>query len=169
MKRIVFSSLFLIIAVAAFFACNNDDFGKLRENELIKLDEFIRNNYPDVDSKPSGLYYIETKSGVGDSVKAGDIVQIFYSTWTIDSVLIDETNGYSLGHRFEPFEYTVGAGSAISGLEEASQFMKPGTCANLVLPSELAYGQNGTTGVAGFTTLLMEVEVYKVYPVNAGQ
>jgi len=33
-----------------------------------------------------------------------------------------------------------------------------------VLPSELAYGQNGTTGISGFTTLLMEVEVYKVYP-----
>jgi FKBP-type peptidyl-prolyl cis-trans isomerase len=44
--------------------------------------------------------------------------------------------------------------------------MKKGTKASLVIPSELAYGQTGTYGVGGFTTLLMEVEVYKVFPVE---
>jgi FKBP-type peptidyl-prolyl cis-trans isomerase len=34
----------------------------------------------------------------------------------------------------------------------------------LVIDSELAYGQNGSGSVGGFKTLLMEVEVYKIYP-----
>lgn len=166
MKRLL-TGLSLVIAVALFFSCNNNNsLEKLRQNELAKLKEFIDANYPDVTPKPSGLYYIEEIKGEGDTIQAGDKVQIFYSTWTIDSVLIDESNGYSLGHRFEPYEIIVGNGDAISGLEEAVTYMQKGTKAHLVIPSELAYQQQGANGVPGFTTLLMEVEVYKVYKAN---
>ena len=167
MKKIISRVLVLIIAASLFvFSCDKNDLGKLREIELEKLDDFIKANYPDIIPKPSGLFYIETVTGTGDTIKSGDRVQMFYSTWTIDSLLIDETNGYAEGQRFEPFEFIVGSGDAIKGLEEAATYMQPGTKASLVIPSELAYGQNGSSGVAGFTTLLMEVEVYKVYPLE---
>lgn len=173
MKRITFFGGMLMLLFAGILSCRDDNsLERLRQKELEKLSEFIQNNYPDVKKKPSGLYYIEAIKGTGDTIKSGDRVQIFYSTWLIDSTLIDETNGYSLGHRYEPFEYVVGAGTAIPGLEEASTYMQKGTKANLVIPSELAYGQNGSYSgavtVPGFSTLLMEVEVYKVYPVNTG-
>lgn len=163
MKRFINGLIFTVLAMA-FFACkDNNNLEKLRQNELEKLDAFISANYPNELPKSSGLYYIEEVKGTGDTIVPGDRVQIFYATWTVDSLLIDETNGFTEGFRFEPYEYIVGAGTAITGLEEASTYMQLGTVANLVLPSELAYGQNGTTGVAGFTTLLMRVEVYKVY------
>ena len=60
--------------------------------------------------------------------------------------------------------FIVGAGDVISGLDEAVTYMREGGKARLVIPSELAYGQNGTGSVGGFTTLIMEVEVYKHYP-----
>ncbi|HKI89027.1 MAG TPA: FKBP-type peptidyl-prolyl cis-trans isomerase [Draconibacterium sp.] len=169
MKKSIFSFPVLFIAIIAIFSsCKNNDLGKQRQIELQTLKEFIQANYPDSLPKSSGLYYIELEAGnTDDTIKAGDKVQIFYATWTIDSTLIDETNGYLLGQRYEPFEFTVGAGKAIQGLEEAATYMHPGGKANLVIPSEIAYGQNGTYGVSGFTTLLMQVEVYKVYP--AGQ
>lgn len=168
-KRI-FNSLILIITGIAFFACSdNNDLEKLRKRELELLAEFIENNYPNETPKSSGLYFIEVVKGEGDTIVPGDRVQIFYSTWTIDSVLIDETNGFNAGLRYEPYEYVVGAGSAITGLEEASLYMQKGAVANLILPSELAYGQNGSSGVAGFTTLLMQVEIYKVYPINPSE
>lgn len=166
------NTLILFVAVAAVFlcsSCDNNDQEKLRKIELEKLAEFIELNYPNLEPNPSGLYYIEKQKGSGDTIQVGDRVQIFYSTWTIDSALIDETQGYSLGHRFEPFEFIVGSGSAISGLEEAATYMQKGTKASLVIPSELAYGQNGTYGVSGFTSLLMEVEVYKFYPAIQNQ
>lgn len=167
MKRFL-TVIILVFVATAFFACkkNNNDSQKLRQNELKRLDEFISEHYPNVSPKPSGLYYIESVKGVGDTIKGGDRVQIFYATWTIDSVLVDESNGYTIGHRFEPLEFVVGAGGVVSGLDEAATYMQSGTKANLVINSELAYGQNGdgTGYVPGFTTLLMEVEVYKVYP-----
>ena len=166
MKRLL-TGLILATFIVAFVACkDNNNLEKLRKNELEKLDIFITKNYPNEKPKSSGLYYIEKIKGSGDSIVAGDRVQIFYATWTIDSVLIDETNGYTEGFKYEPFEFTVGAGTAITGLEEAATYMQNGTIANLVLPSELAYGQNGSSGVAGFTTLLMQVEVYKIYRIN---
>jgi len=164
--------LIVIVTVWAIFlfnSCNDNDQEKLRKIELDKLADFIEANYPNLEQNPSGLYYFENVKGSGDTIKVGDRVQIFYSTWTIDSTLIDETQGYSQGHRFEPFEFIVGSGNAISGLEEAATYMQQGTKANLVIPSELAYGQNGTYGVSGFTTLLMEVEVYKFYPAIQNQ
>lgn len=164
MKRLFTGIIFTLIAVA-FFGCGDDnDLEKLRQNELDKLDEFIAINYPNEEPKPSGLYYIEVIKGEGDSIKFGDKVQIFYATWTIDSILVDQSEGYLEGHRFEPLEFIVGTGGVIKGLEEAVTYMQLNTKANLVIPSEIAYGQNGTTGISGFTTLLMEVEVYKVYP-----
>ena len=166
MKRFL-TGLILISVVVVFFACDEDNsLEKLRENELAKLDVFINENYPDSVPKPSGLYYIEAIKGEGDSLQFGDRVQIFYATWSIDSILVDESEGYTAGHRFEPMEFIVGAGSVISGLEEAATYMQLNTKANLVLPSEVAYGQNGSGIIPGFTTLLMEVEVYKVYPYN---
>lgn len=171
MKKYILSGLFLTVIAATIFSCRDSGTGyeAIRKNELEKLDAFVQEHYPTVEPTASGLYYIEMIEGVGDSIQAGDKVQIFYSTWTIDSVLIDETSGYSLGHRFEPYEFIVSAGDAISGLEEGANYMRPGTICNLVIPSELAYGQNGTTGVAGFTTLLMQVEVYKVYPIEVSE
>jgi len=164
----VFTVLFFTIAAIGIFSCGDDNsLEELRKNELALLDEYMLENYPGVEPKPSGLYYIEEVKGTGDTIKLGDQVQIYYATWLIDSTLIDETNGYLKGLRYEPFTVNVGSGTAIAGLEEALTYMQKGTVANLVINSELAYGQNGNTQgsppVPGFTTLLMQVEVYKIY------
>jgi FKBP-type peptidyl-prolyl cis-trans isomerase len=171
MKQI-FTVLFLISVVVALSSCNNNDnsLEKMRESELAILDEYIANTYPDSLPKSSGLYFIEEIEGHGDSlIRQGDNIQVYYATWRLDSptdsTLIDQSEGYLEGHRYKPLPFLVGAGAVISGLDEAATYMREGGKAHLVLPSEIAYGQNGKQGsVSGFTTLLMEVEVYKVYP-----
>jgi FKBP-type peptidyl-prolyl cis-trans isomerase FkpA len=171
MKK-VFTVLILAVAAIGIFSCGDDNsLIELRNNELALLDEYMLANYPDVEPKPSGLYYIEEVKGTGDTIELGDQVQVYYATWLLkDSILIDETSGYLLGHRFEPYTVNVGSGTSIKGLEEALTYMQKGTVANLVINSELAYGQNGNTQgnppVPGFTTLLMQVEVYKIYKAN---
>lgn len=164
----VFSGLIITAMVFGFLACGDDNsLEKLRQKELETLNAYMQANYPDVEPTKSGLYYIEEVKGTGDTIVPGDKIQIFYSTRLIDGKLIDETNGYTNGYRFEPYEFVVGAGTAITGLEEAATYMQKGTVANLIINSQLAYGQNGNTygtpPVPGFTTLLMQVEVYKIY------
>ncbi len=164
MKKFFAGILVVIMAVVIWGCPKDNSLEKMRENELKKLDEFIDLHYHDSVPKASGLYYIEEIKGEGDSILPGDRVQVFYATWTLDSVLVDESEGYTVGHRFEPLEFTVGKSEVIKGLEEAAQYMQLHTKAHLVLPSEVAHGQNGKGSIPGFTTLLMEVEVYKVYP-----
>jgi FKBP-type peptidyl-prolyl cis-trans isomerase len=45
--------------------------------------------------------------------------------------------------------------------------MKKGTRSRLIFDSALGFGQYGTYGILGFTSLMMEVEVYKVFPAQA--
>lgn len=166
MRKLI-AVILIVTASVAFFACNKDNsLEELRKNELELLDQFIDENFPGEEPYPSGLYYFEKVKGSGDTIKPGDRVQVFYATWTIDSILVDQSSGYVEGHRFDPLEFVVGTGQVISGLDEAITYMQPETVGNLVAPSELAYGQNGSGIIPGFTTLLMEVEVYKVYPLE---
>ena len=168
----VFTLLIFTAVIIGFIACGDDNsLEELRKNELAKLNEYMQANYPDTKPKRSGLYFIEEVKGTGDTIVPGDQVQIYYATWLIDGKLIDETNGYTTGYKFEPFTVNVGSGTSIAGLEEALTYMQKGSVAFLVINSELAYGQNGNMQgnppVPGFTTLLMRVEVYKIY--KAGQ
>jgi FKBP-type peptidyl-prolyl cis-trans isomerase len=167
----VFTVLIFAVAAVGFFACGNDNsLEELRNNELAKLDTYMKANYPDEKPTSSGLYYIEVKQGTGDTIEVGDQVQIYYATWTIDSVLLDQSVGYLDGYRYEPYTVNVGSGTSVAGLEEALTYMQKGSVANIVINSALAYGQNGNTYsdpyVPGFTTLLMQVEVYKIYKAN---
>ncbi|WP_319502909.1 FKBP-type peptidyl-prolyl cis-trans isomerase [uncultured Draconibacterium sp.] len=170
MKK-TFSYILLMLGAVAFFACNDGiDYQKMRDNELALLDDYLAIAHPGAEATPSGLYYFnEPGTGEGDTIKVGDRVQLFYATWSLtegpDSLLVDETNGYLDGHRFEPYEVTVGTGGSIKGLEEGLTYMQPGTRSRLVINSELAYGQQGSGyAIGAFQTVLMEVEIYKVIP-----
>lgn len=166
MKTKLLGYLAIALFIAGVFACKENDQEKLRRIELERLDEYVRDNNLQDYRKPSGLYYKELAPGVGDTINPGDQVQIYYSTWALSDTIyhIDETEGYSEGYRYEPYTFVVGSGTAIDGLEEAATYMQKGTKAKLVIPSELAYGQRGSSIITGFTTVIMEVEVYKVFP-----
>jgi len=167
MKRIITGLIIAFIAVA-FFSCKENDLEKQRENELKELNEFIRNHYSDIERRPSGLYYIELEDGTGDSIQIGDRVQLFYDLWTLDSTYVTGTG------RYEPVEVIVLPPSQLSssaslakntlGLHEALTYMKEGGKSKLIMPSELAFGQYGSYSLPGFSSVMMEVEVYKVYP-----
>lgn len=168
----VFTVLMFAVVVVGFFACGKDNnLEELRNNELAKLDTYMKANYPNEKPLPSGLYYIEQVKGTGDTINPGDQVLIYYATWTIDSLLLDQSVGYLDGYKYEPYTVNIGSGTSVAGLEEALTYMQKGSVSNLVINSALAYGQNGNTYsepyVPGFTTILMKVEVYKIY--KAGQ
>lgn len=164
--------LFVVLAFFGIYSCNKGvDYEKMRQDELAILKDYIARVHPGAEPTESGLYYFnEEGTGSGDTIKLGDRVQIYYATWILvsaeDSFLVDETSGYLDGHRYDPYQFTVGSGTSITGLEEAITYMQPGTKSHLVINSELAYGQNGSGSVGMFQTILMDIEVYKVIPLE---
>jgi FKBP-type peptidyl-prolyl cis-trans isomerase FklB len=109
-----------------------------------------------VTTLPSGLQYKVLKSGTGATPTADDTVRTHYKGTLIDGTVFDSS--YDRG---EPAEFPVGG--VIKGWTEALQKMKVGDKWQLVIPSELAYGESGAGGVIPpHATLVFEIELLDI-------
>jgi peptidylprolyl isomerase len=87
----------------------------------------------------SGLNYFEIKlSGNPKQAKAGQTVKVHYSGYLADGKMFD-----SSVERGEPIEFQLGAGNVIPGWEEGIALMHVGDKFRLVIPYQLAYGEQG--------------------------
>lgn len=91
---------------------------------------------------PSGLRYIEGKSGAGDPAEPGMTVLVHYTGYLMDGKKFDSSRD-----RDEPFPFILGSGQVIKGWEEGVQGMKVGGVRKLAIPSHLGYGDRGISGV----------------------
>lgn len=104
----------------------------------------------------SGLQYKVLVQGQGPSPKPSDKVTVHYHGTLIDGTVFD-----SSVDRGEPA--TFPANGVIPGWVEALQLMSVGSKYQLVIPSELAYGERGAGGAIGpNATLIFEVELLSI-------
>jgi FKBP-type peptidyl-prolyl cis-trans isomerase len=168
--RIRLFSLFLVIGSLAVVSvsCKKSTVSVLHEQEVALREKYIARYHADIIPKSSGLYFIETKPGSADSdsIKAGDLVKVFYKGYLIED---DPVNGVQDGYEFdasgefEPFSFTVGVGAVIKGWDEGMTYMRDGSEAKLVIPSELGYSSQAQSTVPAYSTLVFYVKMYKVY------
>ena len=90
---------------------------------------------PGVVTRPSGLQYRVLKSGHGRTPKTSDVVRVTYSGHLIDGTVFDQTQPGQIAE--------FPAGRLIAGWVEALSLMKEGDRWELVIPSNLAYGERG--------------------------
>lgn len=88
-------------------------------------------------------------------VKDGDVISVHYV-----GTLTDGTKFDSSLDRGETFVFTVGADQVIPGWEQGVLGMKLGEKRKLIIPSSLAYGEQGIPGVIPpQATLIFEVDL----------
>ena len=106
---------------------------------------------------PSGLQYKVIKPGTGKvSPKATDTVKVHYHGTTIDGTVFD-----SSVERGEPVSFPLNG--VIPGWTEGVQLMKEGDKFQFVIPSKLAYGEQGAGGKIGpNSTLVFDVELLSI-------
>jgi FKBP-type peptidyl-prolyl cis-trans isomerase len=103
--------------------------------------------------RPSGLLVQVLKEGAGESPKFGQEVKVHYAGWLPDGTLFDSSYG-----RGEPAAFRVG--QVIQGWNEALVGMKPGAVWKLVIPPQLAYGEQGSGDkIKPGATLVFRVEL----------
>jgi len=113
-----------------------------------------------VKATKTGLQYKVIKEGKGKTPKATDSVKVHYHGTLIDGSVFD-----SSVERGEPISFPVGG--VIAGWTEALQLMKEGDKWQLVIPSKLAYGEQGPGGKIGpNSTLIFDVELLAVEAAN---
>lgn len=110
---------------------------------------------PGAERFDSGLIYIPTAEGTGESPEATDTVRVHYHGTLRDGTVFD-----SSVDRGEPISFSLSG--VIPCWTEGVQLMRVGGKAKLVCPAEIAYGDRGTGPIPGGATLLFEVELLAI-------
>lgn len=133
-----------------------EDFG---EYEKTVLGRFINDEKIDVEPMDNGMYFISLTEGIGKPVEVGDLVTVNYEGRFLNGKFFDSTLKGN-----QPFEFVYGSEmQVIGGLEDAIGRMREGESALVILPSELAWGEKGSsTGIIPpFTSVIYEIELLK--------
>lgn len=110
----------------------------------------------DVVTTESGLAYKILSEGKGDFPKETDEVKVHYHGTLIDGTVFDSSK-----ERGEPVTFPLNR--VIKGWTEGVQKVKEGGKIKLVIPPELAYGDQGAPPkIAGGSTLVFEVELLSI-------
>lgn len=113
---------------------------------------------PGVQTRPDGLEYKILHNGFGTRPRPQDYVTVYYTGKLINGKVFDGTE------EGMPVRFKVN--SLIAGWAEALSLMKVGDKWEIVIPSDLAYGESGTPDgtVPPNQTLVFQVELVKVVP-----
>ena len=107
----------------------------------------------------SGLQFLETVAGDGDTPQDGDIVTMDFTGTLPDGTIFGDS--YSSG---QPITIIFGADQLLPGWEEGLSMMKAGGEAKMVLPPELAFGEAGYGTIPPNAEIVLDVALLSVEP-----
>jgi FKBP-type peptidyl-prolyl cis-trans isomerase len=146
-----------VVLMLSLVSC--DPTAKMEKKEKEEIQTYLSQNSNLIFVKQSsGLYYREVVAGTGISPVTGDSAFVKYTGMFLDGTVFDSNvaSGKLL---------PLVVGHNITGFDEGLTLMKVGGKSTLLIPSKLAYGQNGSYPyIAGYTPLLFDVELVNVVP-----
>ncbi|MFA5326934.1 MAG: FKBP-type peptidyl-prolyl cis-trans isomerase [Prolixibacteraceae bacterium] len=181
MKQFLYILGFAVLFTGILGSCKQNTLDTLRENELVALDKYVKDNDLTTSKDDSGIYF-KFISHVTDTVNHIDTIQIragykamlYYTITLLDSTVIFSTDDGD-GHNYEEDAFYVDVNNTvvnasyvqqIAGLHRGLKKMHVGDTAFMVIPSELAFKAVDNTsllGVPRFSTLLATVYVKRAY------
>lgn len=136
----------------------------LFEVELLKIVEKPQPPKPydikgkDTITTETGLKYVKLNKTDGTQAAAGKTVSVHYTGYFMDGKIFD-----SSVERGEPIEFPLGQGYVISGWDEGISLLKVGEKARMIIPYQLAYGEQGRPPqIPAKSTLIFDVELMGV-------
>ncbi len=136
---------------------------KYQDENLLKRSKFLEEQLfevlktkPGVGKLPSGVQFLVINPGKGPKPQETDSIVIHYKG-TLASGEVFENTFLSKGG-----PVTVTPASMIPGMSEVLQLMPTGATYEAFIPSALAYGAKGTSGIPPNSALLVTVELVRI-------
>jgi len=130
---------------------------KQKETDAKLVSDFLtKARLTNIQRTPSGLTYAVTTPGTGPQPVRGDSVQVRYTGKLLNGKEFDSNTA-------DGILFPVGMGMVIPGWDEGILRLKKGDKATFVIPSTLAYGEQGVPGsIPPNSVLTFEVELVNV-------
>jgi FKBP-type peptidyl-prolyl cis-trans isomerase len=153
----------------------NKGLDSLRNAESVNAAKYIADNKLVLTTTPSGLKYAITQPSTKRKPLKGDTLFVNYTGKTLDGKVFDSSIAEEAkkagldqpGRTYEPLKFVIGTDPIIEGWNEGLLLMPEGSKAILVIPSGLAYkDQGGGDAIPPFSTLVFNVELVKVKPIK---
>jgi len=134
-------------------------------SEISELIGQIEDAGLNVDTTELGVYYIIDTMGIGALPNFGDTLYMKYTGYFLDGYVFDASDLHQENLN-GIWEFIYQPDKLIKGFENGISLMNKGTRLNMIIPSGLAYGQNGTSTMLPFTPLRFEAEMVNIKPTN---
>lgn len=137
-----------------------DAISSQKENaEAKQIQLYVAKNCKQVTEFAPSAFMEVTQLTQSDSVKKGKKIKLFYKGYFLDGSLVDYTP-----HNWA-FEFVCGQeGQLLAGLQLALYRLKKGEKAKIILPSQLAFGKQGSSNgaVPPYTPLVYQIEIVDI-------
>ena len=143
-----------------------------KAQEPVKVKQYIADHNLKVQQTPTGLYYVVDKPGNGEKVAVGDTAVVDYTGMRVNGKVFDTSIKevaqkagapvYDKLRPYQPIKIEVGKKAVIPGWDEGLQLLSKGEKATFIIPSSLAYGEQGYGPIGPFSPLVFEVELKNI-------
>ena len=124
---------------------------KIKKLELDKIISITKG----MEKTKSGLFHLIDNKGNKDFPSIGSTVSVHYTGKLVDGTIFDSSY-----QRNNPISFVLGKGQVIEGWDEGLLKIAKGGSGKLVVPSDLAYGENGAGGIIPpNSTLIFDLEL----------
>jgi FKBP-type peptidyl-prolyl cis-trans isomerase FkpA len=116
-------------------------------------------------SAVTALQSVTLKPGTGAAVAGGQIAVVEYTGWLYEASATDTKGKQFDSSRTggQAFKFPLGTGSVIKGWDQGVAGMKIGESRRLIIPPDLAYGDNGAGGVIPpGATLVFDIDLIAI-------
>ncbi len=124
---------------------------KIKKLELDKIISITKG----MEKTKSGLFHLIENKGNNDFPSIGSTVSVHYTGKLVDGTIFDSSY-----QRNNPISFVLGKGQVIEGWDEGLLKMAKGGSGKFIIPSNLAYGENGAGGIIPpNSTLIFDLEL----------
>lgn len=160
MKKNGIKFLFGIVLIGIFTSClDRIDYEEPSlQQEQINLVKYLENliaNNNNIDTTDLGVYYIKIKEGTGAFPKTGDTLTVGYAGYFPNGSIFDASAWHN--QTDSTFTFVLGNPPLIKGWDDGMKVINKNARAQLIIPSDLAYGANGAGVIPPYQTLVFVV------------